>query len=692
MKKPCNAKKQKVFDDPLVDIRRGTHVTNVGIEKILQYVKDHGLPDRFSDSSQTRAVAKCMAELTTPYGPVLQDMAVHLEDGRDDIVYVANPWAMLHITVERCDAFKRFLRECLVKTPCTIANPWGLILYFDEVTPTDALSTKLDQRQVQAVYWTLDAFRDYLFCEEIWFAIACTRSTIVNGIEIAMCAFVKDLLREHFFNEHTFDFRRHGITLDVGEPGRGTQLVRLFIGHRVTVADFKALKEVLYSMGHNGIQPCPKCKNVVIPSLANGADLFSFKDLDVTRWSFHTDESVRGMLEYMRGEKARIANSAFGPLQSRMGYHFNENHIALDPHLRYKSISTLMFDWPHVFCVKGVINIEINAFIDKVREITPDGMKGVIVLEDLHAHVHTFEWPSRQKACRNLFETGKLSAAGSDLLRAAPAIRHFCQTVVMTTPALEAFHPIALSLSLGCDALEYLQCASRKQVTPQQLQNAVMQYLRAHTAAYGDSVWVFKHHMAAHIAEMYASFGYLADSFVTERKHRNPKRYAMARKSRVSYEKGMMSDMILQHIEDWSAWCIDRITTPTAVPKKLHAYVSDVFPGVDINAVQIGGEYHHASGAKFCKSDIVLLSSSIGMHVLGEVWYHFQIGADNWTCVSLWELKSVTPCGVYAMYRYTERPKLYKSSALRCTCITRNLGDERFAIIPLSYRMNPLHA
>ena len=166
----------------------------------------------------------------------------------------------------------------------------------------------------------------------------------------------------------------------------------------------------------------------------------------------------------------------------------------------------------------------------------------------------------------------------------------------------------------------------------------------------------------------------------------------MARKSRVSYEKGMMSDMILQHIEDWSAWCINRITTPKSVPKKLHAYVSDVFPDVDINAVQIGGEYHGASGAKFCKSDIVLLSSSVGMHILGEVWYHFQIGTDNWTCVSLWELKYVTPCGVYAMYRYTKRPKLYKSSALRCTCITRNLGDERFAIIPLSYRMNPLHA
>lgn len=222
-------------------------------------------------------------------------------------------------------------------------KPVGLIIYFDEVTPTDALSTKLDRRQIQAVYWTLTIF-EHLFCfEEVWFVLACARSWIVKDKETSMCAFIKELMVTHFFAP-TRDLRYAGMLLDVGEGA--VQHARIFIKHKITIADFKALKEVLLSMGHQGLKPCPMCKNVCVPTLADGVTLVSFKALELEKWKPHTDASLKSLLLFLRSEKARIGATEFGALESRMGFHYNDNHIILEPHLAYAPISTLQFDWP----------------------------------------------------------------------------------------------------------------------------------------------------------------------------------------------------------------------------------------------------------------------------------------------------------------------------------------------------------
>ena len=342
-----------------------------------------------------------------------------------------------------------------------------------------------------------------LWREEVWFVIACTRSCIVNTIEIGMCAFVRDIMREHFFNPRTRDFRSAGISLCLNEDQDPTVITHVFFKHTITIADFKALKEVMHSMGHAGLKPCPVCRNVVVPSLANGIDLFSYKELDLAKWDMHIDASVKSMLEFLRYAKARLGNVGNSKNCSReMGYHYNGNHVALDTNLQYASISTLCYDWPHVWCVKGIMQLEICGFIDFVREHTPTHMKGVTLYEDLHAHMQKYTWSKRQKACQSLFETGKLACVGVDLLRASPAIRHFCREVVQKEPALQLLHAAAEVVALGCDVLEMLTCASRNQVTPKELHNASMKYLRAHKDVHKDTLWVFKHHMAASLVSL----------------------------------------------------------------------------------------------------------------------------------------------------------------------------------------------
>ena len=682
------AKRKSLIDDTLqnqlVQVHQGPHVTNVGIEKVLRFVRDHGLPEHFSDTSQTRAVKKTVDSLETDYGPTLVPHDVTLSDGAVEVVYIIHPFAILHLTCSRCPAFRELLRARLAMRANSYVNPWGVILYFDEVTPTDALSSKLDQRKVQSVYWTLDVFSDLLFCEELWFVLAVTRSVIVEDTEIQMCGFINRLLDRFFFPMDGHNFRRSGITLPLG---LGDGPVRLFIDHRITIADFKAIKEVLLSMGHGGTVPCPICMNVVKKDWADYKSLWPLTGLDLTKWKPHTDASLKLMLTEMGTQKPHLGKTAFEALETRKGYHYHDDHIALNANLNYKAISTLLFDWPHIYVVKGVFNYEIEGFFDLVREATPKGRKAYIRYEDLNDHMHNWEWPRHQRSCRESFASGKVGASASDLMRAVPAIRDFCRAVICGEASLATFHGAAESLALCCDAVEKLQCASRKLLEAPELHDAIMAHLRKNKEVYGDELWYFKHHQATHIAKMYAELGFLVDSLVGERKHRNPKRYATPRKSRLAYERGVMSDLLLQHLADWSNWSLSAITYAKVIPLRLQSAVAEAFPGVPMDNIKMGDEYRGRSGAKFCKGDLVLLSRTVGPTVAGRIWYHFRVNGNCTTCISVWQFIESSKDGTFRTYAVVDQPQLFDSTALHSSCIYRIVGDRARVMVPLAYRL-----
>ena len=81
------------FDDPLVMLHRGPHLSQAALEAVLKYVKEHGPLTAVSRRSQLRARERAL-QGSTPYGLVLQPLRLTLENG--------TPWAGL------CDDFVRF--------------------------------------------------------------------------------------------------------------------------------------------------------------------------------------------------------------------------------------------------------------------------------------------------------------------------------------------------------------------------------------------------------------------------------------------------------------------------------------------------------------------------------------------------------------------------------------------------------
>ena len=108
-------------------------------------------------------------------------------------------------------------------------------------------------------------------------------------------------------------------------------------------------------------------------------------------------------------------------------------------------------------------------------------------------------------------------AAASEQMTVAPLIRLFFEDVVLREPALWKLHEAARSASLARAAVEMMQCATMRCVSPNDLLRAVTDHLRKHLHVYGTERWTLKYHLAHHIAIDYGCDGELWDAFVTEK-------------------------------------------------------------------------------------------------------------------------------------------------------------------------------
>eukprot|EP00959_Pyramimonas_sp_CCMP1952_P163528 3419003-Pyramimonas_sp.AAC.1 len=55
-----------------------------------------------------------------------------------------------------------------------------------------------------------------------------------------------------------------------------------------------------------------------------------------------------------------------------------------------------------------------------------------------------------------------------------------------------------------CDAVDVIICASRRlPCTRDEVESAALKHLELHQRAYGAKYWVYKHHMAIHLADLF---------------------------------------------------------------------------------------------------------------------------------------------------------------------------------------------
>ena len=346
-----------------------------------------------------------------------------------------------------------------------------------------------------------------------------------------------------FFDNGGYDLSTSGVALDLAENDTAPDLVHVFAVHAVTIGDAKALVQILGSIGYNGLVPCPCCRNIV--SITSGLaeydeTLQPLSSLHPDSWKLHCDLSVRRLLLRLGARADDLGSTAFRKLETRCGWHYHPLNIALDEELGYKAISTLYYDWMHVFMVDGTYGREVNALLEAFRE--KRNAQTMVSFNDLDEYLRMWTWPLQLPGAKNACGTGTWAATASESLSAAPVLARFFRDVV---PA-EGFETEIASFLKLSEVVDILQNASKGIVTPIDLFVATVSWLEAHLAAYGTQYFVFKHHQAMHLPGMWARSGILLNCFALERHHKLAKRFMKDHTHTRSYEKSVLEEITLE--------------------------------------------------------------------------------------------------------------------------------------------------
>lgn len=265
-------------------------VSERGLAEILKDIKANPELLEVSSRSSLKRSREQALDVNNLYGSLLRRMTISYEDDASvglEFSYV-DPISMLSHAVLNCKAFGDLFMSCHDSNPSSPDDKWDLILYSDEVTLGDPLSSMTKSRKVQAIYWSIKQLGpEALSCDTSWFFLTCIRSQSI--IPIGGLSVLTSRLIDTFFEEGT-DVRT-GIKLR-------NSLVFLDLG--VIVQDYDAVKHMFKSKGAAGLIVCIKCQNCIDRKRTDlhSDYLVSSAELDITKFHKHDANSIADAIPY----------------------------------------------------------------------------------------------------------------------------------------------------------------------------------------------------------------------------------------------------------------------------------------------------------------------------------------------------------------------------------------------------------
>ena len=127
------------------------YISHTALTAVLRIAKDDPLPE-VNNRVDVRHARRTVARQSTPYGTLVITIPMEGKHGKPKHVPLQNPHGMLWLAAQT-KRYGTVLRERLAAVPSTLANPWRIILYSDEVTPGN-VAKSCNARIEQAVYFT----------------------------------------------------------------------------------------------------------------------------------------------------------------------------------------------------------------------------------------------------------------------------------------------------------------------------------------------------------------------------------------------------------------------------------------------------------------------------------------------------------------------------------------------------------
>ena len=168
-------------------------------------------------------------------------------------MFFANLLVYMMAIYRQDGSWTKLVQQHHAECPGTISDPWGLILYCDEIIPGNVLGRA--ERKVWTIYATFLQFGDHLSHEDAWLTISVDRSAFVATLGGGIAQMMGHVLQSIFccpIQDPRLGFRLKATSGDT----------TLFFNLSMVLADGAAQKQVWSSKGDSGTKFCLLCANV----------------------------------------------------------------------------------------------------------------------------------------------------------------------------------------------------------------------------------------------------------------------------------------------------------------------------------------------------------------------------------------------------------------------------------------------
>ena len=254
-----------------------------------------------------------------------------------------HPSAWLHRLCTECPEFAGFLEGCHRTCPSSLANPWRIVIYADEVVPGNPLKAT-NMRKVWGIYYGIcETGHKCLQSEYGWHTLCILRRSRLKNLGLSV-------LCEKLF--HAFDDLSYGQRF----PGMSSLLTASL---ELLIADEAALKAVYENKGSSGLFPCMMCSNVVSRSSSLSAIENQLLDHTISSLEHvvpHTVESVRAIMDHLQAQKLVLNQKQFGDLERNLGFNWVPRGVLAQG--SKINVTSFQFDWCHCYLVQGLFGLE----------------------------------------------------------------------------------------------------------------------------------------------------------------------------------------------------------------------------------------------------------------------------------------------------------------------------------------------
>ena len=588
------------------------------VATVLQTLQQRGLLTdselgREHELRELTCASHAHADAQTPYGPVVQDIPLEMNDGSTYKWEFCHPFAFIYYLTLKCSQFADMMARALA----TSAGILSLVLYGDEFTPGNALRHD-SGRQVFSFYYAFLEWPTWILHKsDAWLCFGALRTSTIENVKGGISAVFAGVL-SLMFARGSANFSS-GVLIHI--DGREKMARAILKG---IIADEKGLKEAFDIKGASGTKPCISCQNIwnfihkrrVAPGYRIALNNVRQED-----WIPHTDESIFELHKLVSDIAASGPRSStkVSKFQTDTGVNHNPLGLLGNPTLQaiVKPVTHYIRDWQHTYCSNGVASWHLAAVLHVVVD------NPVLIRANIGLHTIT-EYCSNYKVPRC---HGRINKYWFDpAYLAKDHVRHFASDVLMMVPFLLAFmvdvvQPLGVllrdieGLALLDKVLSFLVHAGRMmEDNYRELQSVVVQHLTVFAELYPNFIKVKFHH-AGHLPRDLFKLGVCLSCFPLERKHKLLKSMIVYvfRSVEMTCIKDYVNHVVQQLVENRFEFRECWLEKPVACMVMGKSF------SASIHAHNAAGEMHQ---------DDVILAFYNGNVVVGSIDRFFQDDAD----------------------------------------------------------------